>query len=59
MYPNALNQQAASGGGLRGVVPEFSGVVVGADGTFELNLTARHGQTLISGLELVRDGSGK
>ncbi|MDP6467074.1 MAG: PQQ-binding-like beta-propeller repeat protein [Pirellulaceae bacterium] len=50
---------AGSGGGLRGVVPEFSGVVVGDNGAFELNLAAKRGKTLISGLELVRQGSGR
>jgi hypothetical protein len=50
---------SSGGGGLRGVVSEFSGVVVGDDGTFELKLTAQRGQTLISGLELIRNGSDK
>jgi hypothetical protein len=50
---------SSADGGLRGVVSEFSGVVVGQDGIFELNLAATIGKTRISGLELVRDGSGK
>jgi hypothetical protein len=48
---------AATTGELRGVVKEYSDVVIGENGIFELDLTAKRGQTLISGLELVRDGS--
>ena len=47
---------AATVGTERGVVKEVSAVIVGANGMFELELTARKGRTLISGLELVRTG---
>ncbi len=38
------------------VVKEFSDVVISADGTIELQLTARRGRTRINGLELIRVG---
>jgi glycerophosphoryl diester phosphodiesterase/outer membrane protein assembly factor BamB len=43
-----------SGGSLRGLVREFTNVEI--DGTLSLKLTARKGRTLISGVELIRDG---
>ena len=43
-----------SGGSLRGLVREFQSVEI--DGTLSLTLTARKGRTLISGVELIRDG---
>lgn len=48
---------AATVGPLRGAVKELSDVVVGDNGIFELELAARRGTTLISGLELVREGN--
>ena len=38
----------------RSVIQEFNDVVIGNDGRFEMTLTAVRGETLISGLELIR-----
>ena len=46
----------AAGGPLRGVVREFRDIEV--DGQCTLDLSARRGTTLISGIELVRDVAG-
>jgi glycerophosphoryl diester phosphodiesterase len=43
-----------SGGSLRGLVREFKDVRI--DDSLSLKLTARNGRTLISGVELIRDG---
>ena len=50
---------STGGGGLRGVAPEFSDVVVDQNGTFEIKLTSTRGKTLISGLELIRAADGQ
>ena len=45
---------AAAGGAVRGVVREFRNIPV--DGRCTLGLSAQQGATLISGIELIRDG---